>query len=57
MKIDLTNLITNVVDSININENVIIPNELIEVTSIRKLENVVFHETEGENFQRYWIKL
>jgi len=22
-----------------------------------KLENVVFHETEGENFQRYWIKL
>lgn len=42
MKIDLTNLITNVVDSININENVIIPEELIEVTSIRKLENVVF---------------
>lgn len=42
MKIDLTNLITNVVDSINIEQNLIIPEELIKESSIRKLENVIF---------------
>lgn len=42
MKFDLTNLITNIVDSINIEEKVIIPEELIKQSSIRKLENVIF---------------
>jgi len=42
MKIDLTNLITNIVDAININEKVVIPEELIKTSNIRKLDNVIF---------------
>lgn len=43
MKIDLTNLIANVIDSININEKVIIPEELLKTSNIKKLENVIFN--------------
>ena len=42
MKIDLTNLITNITDSINIEKNVIIPEELIKTSNIKKLDNVIF---------------
>ena len=42
MKFDLTNLIANVVDAINIEEKVIIPEELIKTSTIKELENVVF---------------
>lgn len=42
MKIDLTNLITNIVDAININEEVIIPEELIKTSDIKKIDNVTF---------------
>ena len=42
MKFDLTNLITDVVDAININESVNIPEELIKNSNIKKLNNVTF---------------
>lgn len=43
MKIDLTNLITNIIDSISINEKVIVNEELLEKSSIKRLENVEFN--------------
>ena len=43
MKIDLTNLVTNLSSSININENVIISDELLKTMNINKLDNVVFN--------------
>ena len=43
MKIDLTNLITNLIDSINISEKVIVDESLIENSNIKRLENVVFN--------------
>ena len=42
MRFDLTNLIANVVDAININEFVNIPEELIKASDIRRLDNVIF---------------
>lgn len=42
MKIDLTKLITNIVDAINIDESIIIPEELVKNSAIKKLENVKF---------------
>lgn len=42
MKIDLTNLVTNVISSININEKVNIDDELIKNSNIKRLENVLF---------------
>ena len=43
MKIDLTKLITNIIDSININEEVKINEELIKNSNIKRLENVIFN--------------
>lgn len=54
MKIDLTNLITNLTDAININEKVIIPEELIKESSIKRLENVSFV---GKIFKDYDMNL
>jgi len=42
MKIDLTNLVTNMIDSININENININNDILKNSNIKKLENVNF---------------
>ena len=42
MKFDLTNLVTNLVDFIDIDEKVIIPKALMEKSTIRKLNNVNF---------------
>lgn len=43
MKIDLTNLVTNLSSSIAINESVVIYEELLKKNNIRKLDNVVFN--------------
>ena len=43
MKIDLTKLVTNIIDSITINEEVKINEELIKNSNIKKLENVIFN--------------
>ena len=43
MKIDLTNLVTNLSSSIAINESVVIDEELLKKNNIRKLDNVVFN--------------
>lgn len=42
MKIDLTNLMTNITDWVDINESIIIPEELIKTSDIKRLDNVVF---------------
>lgn len=54
MKIDLTNLITNMTDAINISEDVIIPEELIKSSEIRNLSSVTF---KGKIFKDYDTKL
>ena len=51
MKIDLTNLITNVVDAININEKVVIPEQLSKTSNIKKLENVIFEGKITKDFE------
>ena len=50
MKIDLTNLITNVISSININENVNINDDLIKTSNIKRLENVTFNGKITKNY-------
>lgn len=42
MNIDLTKLITSIVDEIEIDNEVVIPEEYFKGTSVRKLENVTF---------------
>ena len=54
MKFDLTNLITNVTDAINISEEVIIPDEILKDSEIRKLNNVIF---KGKIFKDYDMNL
>ena len=43
MKIDLTNLVTNLSSSININEKVEINEELLKTSNLEKLDNVIFN--------------
>lgn len=54
MKFNLTNLITNMVDSININEKVNIPEELLKTSDIRRLSDVNF---KGKIFKDYDMNL
>ena len=54
MRIDLTNLITNLSDAININEKVIINEELLENSNIKRLDSVVF---EGKITKDYDMNL
>ena len=42
MKIDLTNLVTNITNSIIINEKVNISDEILKTSSIKRLDNVFF---------------
>jgi len=54
MKFDLTEIMTNIVDVININKEVVIPDSLIESSNIKKLENVYF---KGRIFRDYETSL
>lgn len=54
MKFNLTNLLTNVTDAINISEEVIIPLEILKDSEIRKLNNVIF---KGKIFKDYEMNL
>jgi len=54
MKIDLTSLVTNISDSININEKVVISEDLLKNSNIRKLENVIF---QGKIIKDYDLNL
>jgi len=54
MKIDITKLVTNLIDSININEVVNIDKELIDNSNIKRLENVLF---EGKITKDYDMNL
>lgn len=50
MRIDLTNILANIVSAININEQVIIDNEILKTSSIRRLDNTMF---KGRIFKDY----
>lgn len=50
MKIDLTNILANLVSAININEQVIIEEEKLKTSNIRKLDNTIF---KGRVFKDY----
>lgn len=50
MRIDLTNILTNIVSAININEQVIIDDEMLKASNIRKLDNTMF---KGRIFKDY----
>lgn len=50
MRIDLTNILTNIVSAININEQVIIDNEMLKTSNIRRLDNIMFN---GKIFKDY----
>ena len=54
MKFDLTEIMTNIVDVININKEVVISDSLIESSNIKKLENVYF---KGRIFRDYETSL
>lgn len=54
MQIELTNLITNIIDEISIKREVTIPEKLLEKTNIKKLENVNFN---GKIFKDYDMNL
>ena len=50
MRIDLTNILANIVSAININEQVIIDNEMLKTSNIRRLDNTMFN---GRIFKDY----
>lgn len=50
MRIDLTNILANIVSAININEQVIIDNEILKTSNIRRLDNTMF---KGRIFKDY----
>lgn len=50
MRIDLTNILANIVSAININEQVIIDNEMLKTSNIRRLDNTMF---KGRIFKDY----
>lgn len=50
MRIDLTNILANIVSAININEQVIIDNEILKTSNIRRLDNTMFN---GRIFKDY----
>lgn len=50
MRIDLTNILANIVSAININEQVIIDDEMLKASNIRKLDNTMF---KGRIFKDY----
>lgn len=50
MRIDLTNILANIVSAININEQVIIDNEMLKTSNIRRLDNTTFN---GRIFKDY----
>lgn len=50
MRIDLTNILANIVSAININEQVIIDNKMLKTSNIRRLDNTMFN---GRIFKDY----
>ena len=50
MRIDLTNILANIVSAININEQVIIDDEMLKTSNIRRLDNTMF---KGRIFKDY----
>lgn len=50
MKIDLTNILTNLVSAININEQINVDDNLLKQSNIKKLENTYF---KGRIFKDY----
>lgn len=50
MKIDLTNILTNLVSAININEQINVDDNLLKQSNIKKLENTYF---KGRVFKDY----
>ena len=50
MRIDLTNILANIVSAININEQGIIDDEMLKTSNIRRLDNTMF---KGRIFKDY----